>query len=272
MNPTANPALLADILADHQLLDLSVMVSDNHPCYWPTIMGYHASDWHRHDGWRGKYFTRYLIIEEHVGTHMDAPAHFIPAPETGLPHATDAGRTTVEKVDLQQLVGPCVVVDCRPLRGQAEPGMSPIITADYLKAWEAAHRPFRPGEIVLLQTGWTTDFYKPFPEGLDFGWNVVVAKKAPGWPAPDGAAMTYLADAGIRTVGVDTNSMGSLQFDEDPHWAGLGRGMLFVERLVNLDQLPMEGAYFVFLPIKIEGGSGAPGRAIAFVPRTAAQP
>ncbi len=267
MSQTITQESLLDFLAHMELIDLSVVVSNNHPCYWPTIMGYHASDWHRHDGWRGNYFTRYLIIEEHVGTHFDAPAHFIPAPETGLPHAGEPGRITVEKADLNQLVGPCVVVDCRPLRGQAEPGMSPIITTEYLQAWEQAHRPFRPDEIVLLHTGWTTDFYKPFPEGQAFGYDVVVAKKAPGWPAPDGAAMTYLADRGIRCVGVDTGSMGSLQFDEDAHWAGLGRGMLFVERLVNLDLLPLEGAFFVFLPIKIEGGSGAPGRAIAFVPR-----
>ncbi len=255
------------LLSGCDVIDLSVIVSDDYPCYWPTIMGYHASTWHTHDGWRGKFFTRYLIIEEHVGTHFDAPAHFIPRPETGLPHASEAGHTTVEKVPLEQMIGPANVVDCRSLRGQAKPGESPIITPAFLEAWEAGHGAFKLGEVVILHTGWTTDFYRPFPQGQAFGHDVVIAKQAVGWPAPSGEAMHYLADRGIRVVGVDTNSMGPVQFDEDPHWAGLGRGLVFVERLVNLDKLPERGAYFIFVPIKSEGGSGAPGRAMAFVPK-----
>jgi isatin hydrolase len=259
---------LNELLSQHTIVDLSVLVSNNYPCYSPTIMGYHASEWHTYDGWRGKFFTRYIIIEEHVGTHFDAPAHFIPPPESGLPHAAEADHITVEKVRLDQLVGPAVVVDCRSLKGLAEPGNSPLITLDFLKAWEQDHGAFAAGDVVILHTGWTTDFYRPFPEGQAFGWDVVVTKKAVGWPAPTGEAMTYLADLGIRVVGVDTNSMGSVQFDEEAHWAGLGRGMVFVERLVNLEQLPIRGAYFVFLPVNLEGGSGAPGRAMAFVPKT----
>lgn len=263
---SAAPAL-SEVLSQYDVVDLSVLVSDDYPCYWPTIMGYHASDWHRHDGWRGKFFTRYLIMEEHVGTHFDAPAHFIPEPETGLPHATEAGRITVEKVPLDQMIGPAVVVDCRELTGKADPGMSPLITAQFLEAWQRANGALEPGDCVLLQTGWTNDHYKPFPEGQEFGWDVVIAKKDPGWPAPDAEAMTYLADLGIRMVGVDTNSMGPVQADEDPHWAGLGRGMVFVERLVDLDRLPVRGAFFIFAPMKLEGGSGAAGRALAFVPK-----
>jgi isatin hydrolase len=34
-----------------------------------------------------------------------------------------------------------------------------------------------------------------------------------------------------------------------------------------LTQLPPRGAFFIFLPLKCEGGSGAPGRAIALKPR-----
>jgi kynurenine formamidase len=78
--------------------------------------------------------------------------------------------------------------------------------------------------------------------------------------------MEYLADRGVRTLGVDTNSTGSLQDDSGPHHAGLGRGMVFIERLTNLGRLPTRGAGFVFLGLKLEGGSGAAGRAIAMVP------
>ena len=39
------------------------------------------------------------------------------------------------------------------------------------------------------------------------------------------------------------------------------------ENLTNLDQLPLRGALVIALPMKIEGGSGGPLRAIALVPR-----
>src|ERR1700716_43041 len=183
------------------VVDLSVVLSDDYPCYWPTIMGFHASTWHRHDGWRGPFFTRYLTIEEHTGTHCDAPAHFIPPPDSGLPHAAEAGAITVEQLPLSQMIGPAVVVDCRGLRGKADPGCSPLITAPYLESWEAENGAFEPGDIVLLHTVWTTDLYRPFPEGQAFGWDVVVEKRAPGWPAPDAGAMELLNARGGRTVG-----------------------------------------------------------------------
>ena len=173
----------------------------------------------------------------------------------------------MEKVPLDQSIGPAVVIDCRSFRDKAEPGMSPIIPKEFFQDWQEENGAFQPDDIVLLQTGWTTDFYRPFPEGLKFGSDVVIEKKAPGWPAPDGEAMEYLADLGLKTIGADSGSMGPLQADAEPHWAGLGKGMVFIERLVNLELLPQRGSFFVFLPIKLEGGSGAPGRAIAFSPK-----
>jgi isatin hydrolase len=158
-------------------------------------------------------------------------------------------------------------VDCRPLRGQAAPGESPLITSVFLEAWERENGRLREGDVVLLHTGWTDDTYHRFPEGKAFGHDVVIDKSAPGWPAPDVPAMHMLADRGILTLGVDTGSTGSLQDDPGPHWAGLGRGMVFIERLTNLHRLPTRGAGFVFLGLKLEGGSGAAGRAIGLVAR-----
>jgi kynurenine formamidase len=39
------------------------------------------------------------------------------------------------------------------------------------------------------------------------------------------------------------------------------------ENLTNLDQLPATGAIVIALPMKIEGGSGGPLRAVALVKR-----
>jgi kynurenine formamidase len=41
--------------------------------------------------------------------------------------------------------------------------------------------------------------------------------------------------------------------------------MLVVEKLINLSKLPPRGAYYIFLPLKLENGTGSPGRAIAVI-------
>jgi len=40
-----------------------------------------------------------------------------------------------------------------------------------------------------------------------------------------------------------------------------------IENLTNLNLLPATGAFLFALPMKIEGGSGGPVRAVALVPR-----
>ena len=60
-----------------------------------------------------------------------------------------------------------------------------------------------------------------------------------------------------------------LPFIEDgvaAHAVGLPGGMVFIECLANLCELPPRGAMFVFLPLKVTRSSGAPGWAIALVP------
>jgi kynurenine formamidase len=46
----------------------------------------------------------------------------------------------------------------------------------------------------------------------------------------------------------------------------LAANVVLVENLTGLGALPPRGATFAFLPLKLAGGSGAPGRAIGLVP------
>jgi kynurenine formamidase len=70
---------------------------------------------------------------------------------------------------------------------------------------------------------------------------------------------------GIHHVGCDFPSFGQIQNDEGPHWIALENEMVIVEKLINLSQLPPRGAFYIFLPLRIENGTGSPGRAIAIV-------
>jgi kynurenine formamidase len=212
---------------------------------------------------RGRYMDFVLVFEEHCGTHFDSPAHGIPHPDSGLPDAAEIGRTTVEKVPISQLMGPAAVIDCTDLVGTAGPGKSPVITVSKIQDWEKHHGEINQGDVVILYTGWTDRFYKKFPEGYGLDRDCKLYKQTEGWASPEAAVMKYLLKKGVMHVAIDTVSMGLIQNDEEPHRAGLEAGMVFTEKLCNLGLLPPRGAYFMFLPIKVEGGSAAPGRAIA---------
>jgi kynurenine formamidase len=139
---------------------------------------------------------------------------------------------------------------------------------DHLRAWEAQQGPLRGGEIVLLHTGWDR-YYQPWPAGRAYAFDPVVTRAGPGWPAPSAAAIDYVRGRGITTLGIDAPSIGAAHDALSPHYAGLEHGMRYVENLSGLDQLPPRGAYFIFLPLKVEGASGCPGRAIGMRRRRA---
>jgi kynurenine formamidase len=258
-----------------RLVDLTLLVAEELPCWWSTHMPYQHKTFNyfadRDDqaaplrSRTGPYQTRWMLIDEHTGTHVDAPAHFIPPPGSGLPDAGEAGVVTVDQIPLEQLSGPAVVLDVpRDLPGAA-PGVSPAIPPDLLHSFERRHGPVEPGTVVLFRTGWDR-FYRPGAEAGKYCWEPLVARRAPGWPAPDVPLMGELIRRGVRCIGTDAPSMGSSHDGAPVHVAALSQGAVFVEALCHLDQLPARGASFLFAPLKIARGTGAPGRAVAWVP------
>jgi kynurenine formamidase len=84
---------------------------------------------------------------------------------------------------------------------------------------------------------------------------------------PD-AARWLIANRRIRAVGIDTASIDygqSTLFES--HRLLYERNVPAFENLAALDRLPARGAFVVALPMKIAGGSGAPLRAVAILPR-----
>ena len=211
----------------------------------------------------GAYFDCWMLVDEHAGTHFDAPPHFIPPLGSGLPHASPLGALTGEHVPLDQLQGPAAVIDCRQLP-PAEAGVSPRLTPAGVEAWEERHGRLQPGDVVLMLGGWDERF-RPFPEGNAYTRDPLEGL-APAWPAPTADAVLLCLERGVRLIGTDAGTIGAADDLESMHYAGLANNLLFVEALANLDQLPPRGAYFIFLPLKVLRSSGAPGRAIAYVP------
>lgn len=256
-------------------VDLSLTLSERLPGTWPGHMRYAHHNWNwfaEVDSPTGKtrseapYQTNFIVMDEHCGTHFDAPTHFVPPEDSGLPMAGPLGAETGDKVPVSDLMGPAVVVDARSLSEGGEPGVSPFITEEHVRRWEEEHGPIREGEVVLLWTGWDR-YYVEGSEGSKYMHGPLVTGDSPGWPAPAPEAVVYLHERGVKAVGIDAPSVGAAHDPVPVHQEGLSRGVRYIEGLTNLGELPVRGAYFVFLPIKVAGSSGGPGRAMALVTR-----
>jgi kynurenine formamidase len=163
-------------------------------------------------------------------------------------------------------MGGAAVLDAPADDASAEPGVSPYIEPEVVSSWEEAHGELRPGDVVLLRSGWDR-LYLRSEDGRSYCEDVLVHRSAAGWPAPSVETMQFLLERGVRCVGTDAPTMGAAHDGVPVHHVGLSGGAVFVEGLANLAALPPRGAWFCFAPLKLERGTGAPGRAFAFVPK-----
>ena len=83
----------------------------------------------------------WLEIGEHVGTHFDAPIHWI----------TGKDGQDLASVPPERLVGPAVMID-KSAEAAADPDYT--LTVDDVRAFEAEHGPLPEGGWLLLRTGW----------------------------------------------------------------------------------------------------------------------
>jgi arylformamidase len=165
----------------------------------------------------------------HFGTHLDAPCHFI------------EGGKSVEDLDLDVLVGPCVVVEIRDVME---------IGPEHL---EAAGIP-EGTERLILKTDNSALWDDPS--------HAFVKEYAAITPA----AAEWLVAWGVKLVGIDYLSI-QLFADQvsTTHIVLLGAEVIVVEGLDLRAARP--GAYHLTcLPMKIEGSDGAPVRAILAAP------
>jgi kynurenine formamidase len=256
---------LLEVLRHARWVDLSVLVSNEHPSY-PYGMAFRRTPWANYST-QWPYHSNMWVLDEHTGTHFDAPVHFVPPPDSGLPNAGPAGATTSEKVPLDQFRGPARIIDVRDRLHQAPNGASPMVPPQALLAHEDLYGPVHAGDVVVLWTGWDR-FWQRGSAGKGYFVDVY-ADRTPGWTSPSVEFTELLVERGVRALATDAASIGSVDDGARTHLAGLRHGMTFVEGLTNLEQVPAVGAYFLFLPVRVEGGSGGPGRAVALIPPSA---
>jgi len=161
----------------------------------------------------------------HVGTHVDAPHHFL-----------NDGRT-IEQLPLDVLTGPCYVTQMpdgiEAINAEALEGMSlPSGTTRIL---------FGTSNSKLWSRG-ETEFQEDF---------VAVTEDGAEW----------LVGRGIQLVGVDYLSVAPFRDSVPTHRILLQAGIVVIEGL-NLSAVP-RGFYELYcLPLKLLDSDGAPARAI----------
>ena len=186
-----------------------------------------------------------LRVNEHTGTHLDAPLHFS---EDG---------TSVAEIPASDLVVPLAVID---IREKADASPDAQLTPDDIKAWIAANGDLPEKACVALHSGW----------GKHLGTDKFRNADADGklhFPGFHVEAVQYLAENSSAVgIAVDTLSLDyGLSPDFATHYAWLSSGHWGLEGAANLDQLPAKDATLVVGAPKVRGGTGGPSRVLALV-------
>lgn len=173
---------------------------------------------------------RDVTLSSHIGTHIDAPAHVIPR------------TATLDQMSINRFAGRALVIDLTGLRGsKIEPAK-----LEYDLAL------IKTCEFVLLHTGWSRYWGEQ--------------KYFEDYPVLTDEAALWLAGFHLKGVGVDMISVdepGSTELFV--HNTLLERGILIIENLAHLEQLPQSGFTFCCFPLKLEDAEASPVRAAALI-------
>jgi len=170
-----------------------------------------------------------ITFDSHLGTHLDVPKHIT------------VGGESLERIDLGKLIGPAILVDASEKGDGGEIGLGDL---------GALQDKIGKGGRVLFRTGWQRHFGTPrFFEGFP-GIGLDLAR--------------WMVDRGVCLVGLESPSVHPEKHLE-VHHALIDSGVVVVEALANLDQVPDTGFELICLPLKLEDCDGSPCRAVALL-------
>jgi kynurenine formamidase len=197
------------------------------------------------EGWAVETFTRFGT---HNSTHVDAPWHY---------NSTIGGERaqTIDELPLDWFLAPGLVVDATDRAdGQA------LSAADME---ERVPRPPADRDIVLVHTG--RDAYIDDADYIARG------------PGVTAEATRWLFERGVRVMGIDAwgwdeplhmqAERAKQSGDRGVFWAAHQCDLPYsqIERLVNLDKLPLQGFEVACFPLRLVGGGAAPARVVAIL-------
>lgn len=204
------------------VIDISVPLQADMPT-WPGSAGFRLARTARLEAGNTANVSR-LDCDIHVGTHVDAPWHFV---QEGI---------TVDQLSLDILVGPAFV--------SFLPQLSAITVSDLNGLVLPAGT-----ERLLLRT-----------DNSEL-WAADVSDFKKDYVALTADAARWIVDQGIRLVGVDYLSVQRYQDGPAVHQILLKAEIVVIEGL-NLFEVEPGEYELICLPLKIVGAEGAPARAV----------
>lgn len=237
---------LLSALKRMRVVDLAPLLERGIP-RWPTHphLTIDKAVTHEHDG----YYCQAIMMAEHTGAHVDAPAHMLP----------DRMDRTIDTFPADHLMATAVLYDFSD--ENLKPGQ--LITADDLRRAEArSGAAVGEGEIAVVNYGWMTRYWRTDAQAQ---WYVL---NAPGMSED---ACEFFRERKVKAVATDTVAAETAIVDGVPQnnpghmksW--LPHDILIIEMLRNLEQVPSR-FLFVATPLHIHEGSGSPIRPFAYCP------
>jgi kynurenine formamidase len=241
-----------------EVIDLTAPLSDMTPTIqlpppFVNTPGFELRELSRYDDRGPAWYWNAFSAGEHVGTHFDAPVHWI----------TGRDGRDVAQVPPSQLIAPAAVID-KTAEATADPDF--LLEVEHIKAWEDDNGPLPDGGWLLYRTGWDerADDQERFLNADDTGPHTPgISVECARWLADTGP----IIGLGVETVGTDAGTAHSFDPAFPCHAFLLGNGKYGLTQLANVARLPATGAVVVASPLPIVGGSGSPCRVLALVER-----
>lgn len=198
-----------------------------------------------HDLWTsydyGDGFLSYqLVLNEHSGTHVDAPAHML--------DRRSGAQIFIDENPVERYSFPCAVISCPKGAGEA-------VSREDITRWEVANGAIRSGWGVFFDTGWGVR------------WKIYDPQQAfiKDWPGLSAEAADFLVERGVAAVGTDCLSIDPCGVAGCPaHHRLLGANIPIFENLNHLGDLPAR-CFVTSLPLPIREGTASPVRVLAAV-------
>lgn len=174
--------------------------------------------------------------------------------------AQPEGLTKLGIENVGPIVTRGVLIDVARLKGlpQLESGYE-ITVPDLQAALKAQTMEIRPGDVVLIHTGWGSLWMKDNQ------------KYIAGCPGIGVAAAQFLADEEVTVVGSDNwgvevgpNPDASLA--APVHQLLIARNGIYLHENLNTEELARDRVYefaYIFAPLRLKGATGSPGNPIA---------
>jgi kynurenine formamidase len=182
-------------------------------------------------------------IHEHLGTHTDAPNHFV------------EGQKSLDQISLTDLIVPVVVIDISK-KASIDPDAE--LTVNDLLSYEKSFGQIADHACVMMYSGWGKHLNTNSFVGLD-------QKQTKHFPGFSTAVIEFLVkERNIAGIGVDVLSIDP-GVDENylGHKILFGAGKWAVECVANLDKIPQYGATVIVAAPKIGKATGGFSRIIA---------